>query len=118
MSNWSPFKRPALVSFGRPLTPELKAAAATTGTVCLDWGGVIELDGRQIGVTHGHMDIDVRRVLDRQPDYLLFGHLHFPVDSREGSVRRINPGALSRTDECSVAILDLETDELRFLIVP
>ena len=98
--------------------PELKIAAATTGAVCLEWGGVIELGGRRIGVTHGHMDIDVRRVLDRQPDYLLFGHLHFPVDNREGSVRRINPGASSRADECSVAILDLETDELRFLTIP
>jgi putative phosphoesterase len=97
--------------------PELKKAAVETGAVRLDWGGVVELHGRRIGVTHGHMDIDVRRVSASRPDYLLFGHLHFPVDFRDGAVRRINPGALYRADECTVAILDLESDDLQFLTV-
>lgn len=98
--------------------PALKQAAVETGAVCLEWGGVIELSGKRIGITHGHMDIDLKRVLAGQPDYLLFGHFHAQVDFRDGSVRRINPGALSRVDECSVAILELESDELRFLPVP
>ena len=35
----------------------------------------------------------------------------------DGAIRRINPGALHRADEFTVAVLDLETGELRFLRV-
>jgi hypothetical protein len=61
------------------------------------------------------MDIDIRRVLNAHPDYLLFGHLHFPLDRCDGGIRRINPGALYRADGYTVAVLDLESDELQFL---
>ena len=72
---------------------------------------------RAVGVAHGHMSIDIRRVLASSPDYLLFGHAHMATDRRDGSVRRINPGALHRADSFTVALLDLEADEVRFLNV-
>src|SRR5262245_59197888 len=34
---------------------ELKDAAEESGAVCLGWGGVVELGGKRIGVTHGHL---------------------------------------------------------------
>lgn len=98
--------------------PALRQAAADSGAVCLGWGGVVELGGKRVGVTHGHMTIDVRRVLAEGLDYLLSGHAHFASDSQIGSVRRINPGALHRADEFTVAVLDVESGELRLLRVP
>lgn len=95
--------------------PELRQAAAEHGAMCLGWGGLIELHGKRIGVVHGHLTSDLQRVLAESPDYLLTGHLHFPIDTRMGPARRINPGALHRSDEYTVAILDLATDKLRVI---
>jgi uncharacterized protein len=98
--------------------PALQEAAAEFGAVCLGWGGVVELGGKRVGVAHGHMTVDVRRVLSEKPDYLLCGHSHFASDSLIGTVRRINPGALHRVDEFTVAVLEVESGELRILNVP
>ncbi len=85
--------------------------------ICLGWGGVVHLAGKRVGVAHGHMSIDVRRVLAARPDYLLSGHSHIASDSVFGSVRRINPGALCRADEFTVALLEVEVGHVRFLAV-
>jgi putative phosphoesterase len=98
--------------------PLLRQAAITTGSKCLEWGGVLEFGGKRVGVVHGHMRADLRRVLALQPHYLLRGHSHMTADEREGDMRRINPGALFRAEEHTVALLDVERDELRFITVP
>ena len=95
----------------------LRRVAGEVGAVCLEWGGVVDLGCKRIGVTHGHMRIDVNRVLAQEPDYLFSGHSHFADDFRDGGVRRINPGALHRAGEFTVALLDLDRDELEFLRV-
>jgi putative phosphoesterase len=97
--------------------PELRQAASECGATCLGWGGTIELGGKRVGVVHGHLTSDIRRVLAERPDYLLSGHLHAPFDLNDGSVRRINPGALFRADSFTVALLDLGSSGLRFLVV-
>ena len=97
--------------------PELRRAASECGATCLGWGDAVELGGRRIAVTHGHMATDVRRLLALRPDYLLTGHSHIAADSSDGSVRRINPGALHRASEYTVALLDLETGRLRSIAV-
>src|SRR4051794_19589759 len=73
--------------------PGLARAMAHAGAVCLGWGGEVTLSGKRVAVTHGHMTSDVRRLLSRGPDYLLFGHSHIPSDRQDGPTRRINPGA-------------------------
>jgi putative phosphoesterase len=98
--------------------PALQRAALESGAVCLGWGGVVELAGKRVGLVHGHLTTDVRRVLGAQPDYLLSGHSHNSSDSQIGPVRRINPGALHRADAFTVAMLDLVADALRFMRVP
>src|SRR5205814_5224012 len=98
--------------------PELQAAMAEAGAVCLGWGGEVTLAGKRVAVTHGHMHTDVRRLLAARPDYLLSGHSHHADDRRDGPTRRINPGALHRADQFTVALLDLESDEVRFLTAP
>lgn len=100
------------------MAPFLRQAAVDAGAHCLGWCGTFELAGKRIGVAHGHLTTDIRRVLNDRPDYLLSGHSHMPHDLREGSLRRINPGALYRARDFSVALLDLESDDLRFIPVP
>lgn len=98
--------------------PHLRLAGEAAGAKCLGWGGIVELAGKRIGVTHGHMTTDLRAVLKESPDYLLSGHSHQASDHMEGTLRRINPGALHRASEFTVATLDLITDQLQFITVP
>lgn len=85
---------------------------------CFDTFGELDVIGKRIAVTHGDDAQHVRRVLaDQQHDYLLVGHSHVREDRRVGRVRVINPGALYRAAEKSVALLDAAHDELRFLAV-
>jgi putative phosphoesterase len=98
--------------------PELRRAMAAAGGVCLGWGGEVTLAGKRVAVVHGHLAIDVRPLLAAGPDYLLSGHSHIPGDRRDGPTRRINPGALDEADKFTVALLDLGTDAVQFLIVP
>ena len=95
-----------------------KAIAEFENAVCLEWGGEVELDGKRLAMTHGHLHADVRRLLAGEPDYLFSGHSHIAADWREGRTRRINPGALHRARQFTVALLDLQNDDLRFLTVP
>lgn len=96
----------------------LRAAMADTGGTCLGDGGLIELGGRRIAVTHGHSGREVRRLEREAPDYLLFGHFHLAEDRREGPTRWINPGALHRAEAWTVALLEPGPDALRFLTIP
>lgn len=95
----------------------LRAAMAVAGGVCLETGGEVALGGKRIAVTHGDVVRDVKRLAAAGPDYLLFGHTHVPTDHRDGPVRYINPGALYRASEHTVALLDTATDSVKFLRV-
>jgi putative phosphoesterase len=97
--------------------PALRRAMAEVKGVCLGWGGEITLAEKRIAVSHGHMTRDMRPLKAANPDYFLFGHSHEPEDRRDGATRFINPGALHRASAYTVAILDLATDQLRFLTV-
>ena len=110
---------PAYFVFGNhdaDSVPVLQKAIADVGATCLDWGGELILAGKRVAIVHGH--IGVRRRLATAPDYLLSGHFHIASDRREGSTRWINPGALDEADEFTVALLDLESDNLQFLRIP
>lgn len=95
----------------------LTRAMHQIGGTCLARGGEIALGGRRIAVTHGDSGREVRRLAAAAPDYLVFGHSHSPTDMKTGPTRYINPGALHRARSWTVAVLDLATDELRFLDV-
>lgn len=112
--------RPLYFVFGNndaDVVPRLRATAKFLKATCLEWGDTIELAGKHVAVTHGHMAVDRRRLSRPTPDYFLSGHSHVPLDLREGACRFINPGALHRADEYTVALLNLATDELEFLRV-
>jgi putative phosphoesterase len=96
----------------------LQNAATEHGATCLGWGGEFTVAKKRIAVVHGHLTMDLRPLLDANPDYLLSGHSPIAGDWYDGVTRRINPGALAEADEYSVAILDLETDVVQFFPVP
>ena len=97
--------------------PSLRRAITQTGGVSLEEVAILDLGGRRVAVTHGHLGKVVRRLTDAEPDYLLFGHSHVPEDRRMGPTRWINPGALHRAEAWTVAILDTETDRLDSFVV-
>jgi len=70
--------------------------------------------GRSFAIYHGHEPGFGAAVNGLDVDYLLHGHTHAACDLRRGGKRIINPGALVRVKEKTVATLDVETDELIF----
>lgn len=96
----------------------LDDAATKFGANCLHWGGEISLADKRIAVAHGHFPKDFRPLLEKNPDYFLFGHSHRTHDSVEGELRSINPGALFRANDFTVALLDLVSDQLEFIAIP
>jgi putative phosphoesterase len=75
----------------------------------------LALDGRRIGVFHGHEPAFREAAENGRYDYLLYGHTHRYADERQGHCRLINPGALHRARVKTVALLDLRADALVFL---
>ncbi|HEY7115961.1 MAG TPA: metallophosphoesterase [Tepidisphaeraceae bacterium] len=78
--------------------------------------GDLELDGKRIALLHGDDKVRFDQVLKAQAhDYLFHGHTHVRRDERVGKTRIINPGALFRASEKTVAILDTQSDQLEYL---
>lgn len=74
----------------------------------------LELEGKHIGVFHGHEREFVKAIDEAKLDYLLHGHTHERDDYYVGSMRVINPGALHRVSTRTVATLDLATGTLEY----
>ena len=79
--------------------------------------GRLDLDDRVLAFMHGHDSRAARLALDQHVAYLCHGHTHEATDTRQGSARVINPGALFRTRQPSVALLDTDRDKLTFFDV-
>jgi len=78
----------------------------------------LELDGKQISVLHGDDRQRMEATLKAERhDYLFHGHTHVMRDERIGKTRVINPGALHRAVEKTVALLDTAGDRLEFIRV-
>lgn len=77
------------------------------GRLTLDGGGALVF-------THGDNEQIMAQAIKQQVRYLCHGHTHRASDTRKGKTRIINPGALFRAREYTVALLDTDTDELTF----
>lgn len=97
---------------------DLGAYAAAMGLAVDHPAGVVEIDGKRIGFTHGHLESAMVELFDQGVDYLLHGHTHRLRDEMSGPTRVINPGALHRASRYTVALLDPEADELEVLTIP
>ena len=73
--------------------------------------------GKRFAVFHGHEPGFDAAVSSLDVDYILHGHTHIARDERLGGKRVINPGALHRAKEKTVATLDTQSDTLAFHVV-
>ena len=80
--------------------------------------GRLEIDGRVVVYTHGHLDTLLREAIADGVDYLLHGHSHELRDERIGTTRVLNPGALFRASRYTAALLDTADDSLVVVDVP
>jgi uncharacterized protein len=79
----------------------------------------LELGGKRVAVLHGDDRGKMEAVLSAQEhDYLFHGHTHVRRDERIGKTRVINPGALFRASEKTVALLDTDADRLEYVVIP
>jgi putative phosphoesterase len=70
-------------------------------------------DGQHLVATHGHIGGLLEELIaGGQFPYVCCGHTHQFRDDRIGPVRVINPGAVHRSPEPGIAILDTKADEL------
>ncbi len=97
--------------------PALAEYAADLGIRVDDPIGRIHLPSGELVFCHGHMPGDLQQALAEHVRYLCHGHTHRTMDIHQGPTRVINPGALFRATDYTVALLDTDTDELRFLRV-
>ncbi len=77
--------------------------------------GIIEIDGKRVAFTHGHLDRCLRQAIGEGVDYLLLGHSHVAADERQGKTRIVNPGALFRAARYTSALLEPARDALQFI---
>jgi putative phosphoesterase len=96
----------------------LQRYAATLGVACGGTFADLTLGGRRVAVIHGDdAKLKQRLLAEQHHDYLLQGHTHVRADTRVGRTRVINPGALHRAAQKTVATLDLASDLLTFFDV-
>ncbi len=96
----------------------VRTAAKSAGVTCHDYCGELEFGGKRVGLLHGHEGAVMRKMIESgRFDYVVHGHTHVRRDERVGKTRVINPGALQRARVKTVALLETETDELRFIEV-
>lgn len=81
-------------------------------------GAVIEVKACRIGLTHGHLEGELRRLLALDVDILLHGHTHQIRDERVGRTRILNPGALHRASRLTAMLLDPASGNAEWIDVP
>jgi len=91
--------------------------AASLGITVDDPAGRLILDGKTLAFTHGHLIQPMHDAIADGVDYLFHGHSHRRRDEHVQHTRVINPGALQRAAQYTVALLDTATDELQFVPV-
>ena len=79
--------------------------------------GRLEIAGRRIAFTHGHLPRLVDQALRDGVDWLFHGHTHERRDERLGATRVVNPGALCRAPRYTVAVVDPAAERVEWLEV-
>ena len=97
---------PAQVVFGNcDDEDDLGPYAACLGIAVHHPLGRLDVAGRSVGFTHGHLPAAVASSIGRD-DLLLVGHTHRITDERHGRTRVVNPGALFRAGRYTCGLID------------
>lgn len=88
------------------------------GIVVHGRAGRIALEEGELVFCHGHEADVLAQALAQDVRYLCHGHTHRVSDTRQGRTRIINPGALFRARQYTVALLDTARDHVEFYPVP
>lgn len=79
----------------------------------------LELGGQRVFMTHGHHHHLLEQAIAAgRHNYVIHGHTHVRRDERVGPTRVINPGAVQRSPQPGVAVLDLAEGRLTFVDLP
>ncbi|MEE2971936.1 MAG: YfcE family phosphodiesterase [Planctomycetota bacterium] len=78
----------------------------------------LRIAGRRIGITHGHLDDEVKALVTAGPDYIVHGHTHRIRDETVNGIRFLNPGAVTPSPTSSVAILNPASGAFRPFDLP
>lgn len=96
----------AHVVFGNNDDPaELTSYAEDLGIQVHHPAGELDFDGIRVAFTHGHIGSAVDAAIERRVPWLLVGHSHTAMDTQVHGTRMVNPGALSRADPYTVALV-------------
>ena len=97
--------------------PHLAETAASVGVTFHPRSVEVPItDGQFLVATHGHIEHLLDELLaGEQFPYVCFGHTHRRHDQHVGRTHVINPGAVVRADPPTVALLDIASDQVRFL---
>lgn len=95
----------------------LRSHAEALEVEVLHPAGCFDVDGKRIGITHGHLVDELERLFRGGIHYLLHGHTHERSDTTLKGVRIINPGALDRATPRTVATLVPSTGALEWHVV-
>ena len=95
---------------------DINKKAEDLGFGCIDNVCTFALEDKKFIVFHGN-DVPAFReaVASGEYNYIIKGHTHFFENYISNNSRVINPGSLYSGDECSIAILDLQTDKVEMI---
>jgi uncharacterized protein len=97
---------------------DLRMAINEVGLSCHEYRGEIERDGRRIGFIHGDdAGAFMEMVNSQQFDLVCYGHTHQKELHQEGRTWVLNPGAVYRASPHTVAVVDLETMDIRHVVI-
>jgi putative phosphoesterase len=91
--------------------------AGSLGINVVHPGAILEVKSVRIGMTHGHIEREVARLLDAGVDILMHGHTHEIRDDLVGTTRVMNPGALHRAVRHTAMCLDPSTGHAEWIDV-
>lgn len=98
---------------------KLALAIRAAGGHSYDSFGAIELAGKRIAWVHSH---ERHKFYELEHcnyfDYVFYGHTHVREQHRTGRTLVANPGALFRANPKTCVVLDVETGELKPIILP
>jgi hypothetical protein len=93
----------------------IEAALARAGCVSHGEWGHLDVAGKSLAFTHGHLSVIRDLEASDAFDWLFYGHTHVRSEHRAGRTRVLNPGALHRANPKGFTIIDLATGATEFV---